>query len=90
MDLKFKKSPNVSTTLDVDIEEKKEDKGWNIENLYKSELTVDQLVDTLTVIDALKRKYPNDEIIFYFDEIVREELCNMFGGTLIEEESHEC
>lgn len=90
MDLKFKKKSNVSTTLDVDIEEKKEDKGWTIENLYKSELTVDSLIETLNVVDILKRKYPNDETIFYFDEIVREELCNMFGGTLKEEESHEC
>lgn len=61
-------------------------KGWDIESLYKTEFTYESLIDTLKVIDLFKKKYPNDETIFDFDEIVRQELCNMFGGTLIENE----
>ena len=68
-----KENSNVSTT-------------WGIEKLYETALTVESLVDTLKVVDALKKKYPKDEVIATFDEIVREELCNMFGGTLNNED----
>jgi len=68
-----KENSNVSTT-------------WSIEKLYETALTVENLVDTLKVVDALKKKYPKDDTIAAFDEVVREELCNMFGGTLNDEE----
>ena len=67
-----KEKSNVSTT-------------WSIEKLYETALTVENLVDTLKVVDALKKRYPKDDTIAAFDEIVREELCNMFGGTLNED-----
>ena len=72
----------VSTTMDNGTEEKK----WSLNNLYENEFTVDSLVKTLDVLDTFKRKYPNDDVIAGFEEIVREELCNMFGGTLYIEE----
>ena len=74
-------NPNVSTTL-----ENNESKEWSLNNVYENEFTVDSLVKTLEVLDTFKRKYPNDDIIAGFEEIVREELCNMFGGTLYTEE----
>lgn len=74
-------NPNVSTTL-----ENNESKEWSLNNVYENEFTVDSLVKTLEVLDIFKRKYPNDDIIAGFEEIVREELCNMFGGTLYTEE----
>ena len=46
--------------------------------------TLDGLVKTLEVLDAFKRKYPNDETIRDFEDIVREEICQMFGGTTID------
>ena len=73
-------NPNVSTTL-----ENNESKEWSLNNVYENEFTVDSLVKTLEVLDIFKRKYPNDDIIAGFEEIVREELCNMFGGTLYTE-----
>lgn len=72
--------PNVSTTL-----ENNENKEWSLNNVYENEFTIDGLVKTLEVLDTFKRKYPNDDIIAGFEEIVREELCNMFGGTLYTE-----
>lgn len=72
----------VSTTMDNGTEEKK----WSIEELWKTHFTVDSLVDTLQVIDIFKKKYPNDEIIDGFEEIVRQELCMMFGGSLYKED----
>lgn len=71
---------NVSTTMDNGTNEKK----WSIEDMYKSGLTVQNLIDVLQVTDALKRKYPNDDIICDFEEIIRDEICMMFGGTIID------
>jgi hypothetical protein len=72
----------VSTsTVDDNVTEEKK---WNIYDLYKSEFTVDNLVRTLEVIDMFKRKYPNDETIKDFEDIVREEICQLFGGTTID------
>lgn len=73
-------NPNVSSTL-----ENNESKEWSLNNVYENEFTIDGLVKTLEVLDIFKRKYPNDDIIAGFEEIVREELCNMFGGTLYTE-----
>lgn len=69
---------NVSTTEDNGTEERK----WSIDNVFRSEFTIDSLMNTLMVVDIFKRKYPNDDIISCFDEIVRDEICNLFGGTL--------
>ena len=55
--------------------DKQNSKVWTIEELYKSPVTVDKLIDTLEVIDTLKKKYPNDETIKNFEEIVRFEIC---------------
>ena len=71
---------NVSTTADQDSKE------WTISKIYENELTIDNLVKTLEVLDSFKRKYPNDETITNFEDIVREEICTMFGGTTLNEE----
>lgn len=75
-----KDSFTVSTTMDNGTEEKK----WSIEDVYKSGFTAQNLIEVLQVTDALKRKYPNDDIIRDFEEIIRDEICMMFGGTIID------
>ena len=67
---------NVSTTEDNGT------KKWSIDDVLRSEFTIDSLMNTLMVVDIFKRKYPNDDIISGFDEIVRDEICNLFGGSL--------
>ena len=57
---------------------------WNIKDVYTSEFTLDGLVKTLDVIDIFKRKYPNDETVQNFEDIVRDEICQLFGGTTID------
>ena len=68
--------PNVSTTADLGTKE------WNIERVYTSEFTLDSLIQTLQVIDIFKRKYPNDDMVSSFEDLVRYTICDMFGGTI--------
>jgi len=74
--------PNVSTTQDT---QEQENGGWSLRNIYENELTVESLIETLQVTDALKRKYKNDEIIRDFEGIIRDEICQMFGGSIYNE-----
>lgn len=55
---------------------------WTIDNINKSVFVVEELINTLHTIDKFKKKYPNDEYVFAFDEIVRQEICEIFGGEL--------
>ena len=65
------------------ILENNKGKTWSINNVYKNEFTIDSLMTTLEVVNIFKRKYPNDETIQNFEDIVREEICQIFGGTTI-------
>ena len=66
------------------ILENNKGKTWSIKNVYKNEFTIDSLMTTLEVLNIFKRKYPNDETIWNFEDIVREEICQIFGGTTID------
>ena len=58
-------------------------KNWSLEkNVYDSNITVTEMVDAIAVFDRLKHKYPNDENIDLAIEILRDEICQMFGGTI--------
>ena len=60
---------------------------WNLKrDLYDAELTVDELVNAIYVFDRLHSKYPNDDIIASAIEILRDEICQMFGGTIYDDE----
>lgn len=56
---------------------------WNIKDMYATEFTLDGLVRTLDIIDIFKRKYPNDEIVQDFEDVVRDEICQLFGGSIL-------
>ena len=82
-DYKVNRSQFVTTsTADDQAEEKK----WSVRDLYETEFNLDSLVKTLDVLDTFKRKYPNDETIQDFEEIVRDEICQMFGGSILDQE----
>lgn len=72
---------NISTTMDSYTEEKK----WSIEELEKSDFQIEELVICLHIIDRFKKKYPNDDIPVDMEELVRDEICRIFGGSLYEE-----
>lgn len=75
---------NINNFNMSSILENNKGKTWSINNVYKNEFTIDSLMTTLDVIDIFKRKYPNDETIQNFEDIVREEICQIFGGTTID------
>lgn len=70
--------PNVSTTADT----AKKELNWSLEDLYNTEFTIDNLVIVLQVLDSFKRKYPDNKNIQAFEEIVRNEICHLFGGSI--------
>ena len=75
---------NINNFNMSSILENNKGKTWSINNVYKNEFTIDSLMTTLEVVNIFKRKYPNDETIQNFEDIVREEICHIFGGTTID------
>ena len=60
---------------------------WNLKtNVYNSEFTVNESIDSLNVFDRLQQIYPNDENIATSIEILRNEICKMFGGTIFNDD----
>ena len=56
---------------------------WNLKrDLYDAELTVEELVNAIYVFDRLQCKYPNDDTVATAIEILRDEVCQMFGGSI--------
>ena len=56
---------------------------WNLKrDLYDAELTVDELMKAIYVFDRLQHKYPNDDTVATAIEILRDEVCQMFGGSI--------
>ena len=70
---------NVTTTVEVPQNDK-----WSIEKMYESEFSIQELVKTLEVVAVFRKKYPNDETVQDFENIVRDEICQMFGGNIDE------
>lgn len=56
---------------------------WNLKQyVYSADISVDDIINTIRVFEILKEKYPNDELIDDAIEVLRNEICNMFGGTI--------
>ena len=75
---------NINNFNMSSILENNKGKTWSINNVYKNEFTIDGLMTTLEMLNIFKRKYPNDETVQNFEDIVREEICQIFGGTTID------
>ena len=59
------------------------EKNWTLEKyVYDAKLTVNDMVNAIDVFETLKDKYPNDEYIDGAIEILRQEICLMFGGSI--------
>jgi hypothetical protein len=59
------------------------ERKWSLDNdVFGAQLTVDEMVNAINVFEVLKKKYPNDDIIDTAIEILREEICLMFGGSI--------
>ena len=57
--------------------------NWNLKtNVYASDLSVDEMTNAIAVFEILKPKYHNDEIIDGAIEVLRNEICMMYGGSI--------
>ena len=57
-------------------------KNWRLfKDYYESKFTIESIVNAIHVFESLQDKYPN--IIATSIEILRNEACNMFGGSII-------
>jgi hypothetical protein len=57
--------------------------NWNLKNyVYRSEISVDDIINSIRVFELLKEKYPNDDVVYISIEILRNEICKMFGGSI--------
>ena len=75
---------NINNFNMSSILENNKGKTWSINDVYKNEFTIDGLMTTLKMLNIFKMKYPNDETVQNFEDIVREEICQIFGGTTID------
>lgn len=56
---------------------------WNLKQyVYNADISVEDIINTIRVFEILKEKYPNDELIDSAIEVLRNEICIMFGGTI--------
>ena len=61
---------------------------WNLKkDFYDADLTVDEMVGAIYVFDRLHYKYPEDDTITTAIEILRDEICQMFGGSIYNDEN---
>jgi hypothetical protein len=59
---------------------------WNLNQyVYGADLSVDDIINTIRVFEILKEKYPKDELMDDAIDVLRNEICNMFGGTIYSE-----
>lgn len=69
---------NVSSTVDTP----KTTDEWTLDDVFNCPVSVDQFIDVLNVTDYLKKKYPYDDIVQCFEDIIRDEICMLFGGSI--------
>lgn len=61
-------------------------KNWNLKNyVYNADLSVEEMTNAIHVFEVLHTKYPNDEHVDIAIEILRNEICNMYGGSIYNE-----
>ena len=60
--------------------------NWNLKNyVYNADLSVEEMSNAIHVFEVLHTKYPNDEHVDVAIEILRKEICNMYGGSIYNE-----
>ena len=63
------------------------EKKWSLNNnVYRSEITIDEYLNSIRLFEVLKSKYPNDELFDEIIDVLRDEICKMFGGTIYSSE----
>lgn len=56
---------------------------WNLKQcVYNADISIDEIINAIRVFEILKEQYPKDELIDDAIEVLRNKICNMFGGTI--------
>lgn len=58
-------------------------KNWNLKSyVYNADLSVEEMTKSIHVFEVLQVKYPNDEFVEGAIDILRNEICMMYGGSI--------
>jgi hypothetical protein len=58
-------------------------KNWNLKSyVYNADLSVEEMTNAIRVFEVLQVKYPNDEFVDNAIDILRNEICMMYGGSI--------
>ena len=61
-------------------------KNWSLfKDYYESKFTIESIVNAIHVFESLQDKYQDSDVIATSIDILREEACNMFGGSICRE-----
>lgn len=60
-------------------------KGWTTNLFFSAIPSVSDMVKALVTLEQLHKKLPNEESIDITMEAIREDICNIFGGSLYKE-----
>ena len=59
------------------------EKKWSLNNnVYRSEISIEEYLNSIRLFEVLRSRYPNDELFDEVIEVLRDEICKMFGGTI--------
>ena len=60
-------------------------KEWTTDLIFSANPTIGDMVKALVTLEQLHQKLPNEESIDITMEAIREDICNIFGGSLYKE-----
>lgn len=62
-------------------------KNWNLKSyVYNADLSVEEMTNAIHVFEVLQVKYPNDEFVDSAIDILRNEICMMYGGSIYDDD----
>ena len=62
-------------------------KNWNLKSyVYNADLSVEEMTNAIRVFEVLQVKYPNDEFVDSAIDILRNEICMMYGGSIYDDD----
>lgn len=56
--------------------------SWSISKVYGAKPSLSNMIITIDVLEDMRKIYPNDYEIIDMIELLREEICKMFGGSI--------
>lgn len=57
---------------------------WSFDKIYESGFTIDEMIKVLDFLERIMRKYPNAEYLEHTQKLIRNEICNIFNGEILD------